>query len=164
MGSTGSRTSARGRELPLVLFSLEGHRCALPLPAVLRVFPMVEISPLPKAPPVVLGAINLHGKAVPVLDIRRRFRFPPREYGLSAHLLIAQTTRRVVALPVDEALGVTALAAEAVSPQGTVLPGIGHWGNIVTLPDGLLFIQNLDAFLSLDEEKQLEDALEGQGR
>lgn len=89
---------------------------------------------------------------------------PPREHGLSAHLLVAQTARRVLAFPVDEVFGVATVAAEPDSPPGTVLPGIGHAGGIVTLPDGLRFIRDPGAFLSLDEERQLGEALEEQER
>lgn len=46
--------------LRLVVFSIEGQRYALPLNDVERVLPMVAVSPLPQAPAVVLGVINLH--------------------------------------------------------------------------------------------------------
>ncbi len=146
--------------LRLVVFSIEGQRYALPLSAAERVLPMVAVSPLPQAPAVALGVVNLHGKIVPVLDIRRRFDLPPRDYGLSAHLLLARTSQRALALPVDEVLGVQEVAADAVTPPDAVLPGIGHVAGIVTLADGLLFIHDLDAFLSLDEERHLTAALE----
>lgn len=146
--------------LQLVVFVIEGERYALPLPAVERVLPMVAVSPLPKAPAIALGVINLHGQVIPVVDIRRRFDLPPRDYGLTARLLVARTIRRLLALPVDEVLGVREVAAEAVIPPEAVLPGIGHVAGIVALADGLLFIHDLDAFLSLDEEQQLTEALE----
>ena len=146
--------------LRLVVFVIEGQRYALPLSAVERVLPMVAVSPLPKAPAVALGVINLHGAVIPVLDIRLRFSWPPREYALTAHLLVARTRQRTLALPVDEALGVQEVAAEAVTPPDAVLPGIGQVAGIVALTDGLLFIHDLDAFLSLHEERQLTEALE----
>jgi len=146
--------------LQLVIFVIEGERYALSLPAVERVLLMVAVSPLPQAPAVALGVINLHGQVIPVLDIRRRFGLPPRDYGLTAHLLVARTSRRTLALPVDEVLGVREIAADAVIPPDAVLPGIGHVAGIVALADGLLFIHDLDAFLSLDEERQLTEALE----
>lgn len=157
-GSVG--TTSQGSVLWLVVFTIEGQRYALPLPATERVLPMVAVSPLPKAPEVAIGVINLHGTVLPVLDIRRRFGLPPRDYGPSAHLVVARTVRRTVALPVDEVTGVKAVAAEAVAEPGRVLPGIGHVAGIAALADGLLFIQDLDAFLSLDEEHVLAEALE----
>jgi len=112
----------------LVVFRLAEQQYALPLSAVERVLPMVAVSPLPQAPAIALGVINLHGQVVPVLDMRRCFGFPPRDYGLTAHLLVVRTTRRTLALPVDEVLGVREVAAAAVTAPEAVLPGIAQVG------------------------------------
>lgn len=156
--------SGNGSVLSLVVFGLTGQRYALHLRTVERVLPMAEVSPLPKAPPITLGVINFHGTVIPILDIQRRFGFPPRDYGLTAHLLVARTSRRMLAVPVDEVLEVREVAADAVTSSDTVLPGIGHVAGIVALADGLLFIHDLETFLSLDEEQRLTEALEEQER
>lgn len=149
------------RRLPLVVFVIEEQRYALPLAVVERVLPMIAVAPLPKSPAIALGVINLHGVVVPVLDIRRRFGRRPRPWDVTAHLLVARTKRRILAVPVDEVRGVSEVAAARVASPDAVLPGIGHVTGIVPLPDGLLFIHDLDAFLSLDEERELAQALEG---
>ncbi len=94
------------------------------------------------------------------MDIRKRFGFPTRTFDPRARLLVARTPRRVLALPVDAVVGVTEVASEAVTAPEAVLPGIGYVAGIATLPDGLLFIHDLDTFLSLDEERQLTEALQ----
>jgi purine-binding chemotaxis protein CheW len=111
--------------LRLVVFDLDGQAYAIPLPSVERVLPMVAVSPLPKAPAIALGVINLHGQILPVLDIRRRFGLPPREYGLTARLLVARTSQRTLAMPVDEVMGVSEVATEAITSPDAVLPGLG---------------------------------------
>ena len=63
----------------IVVFALDDRRIALPLAAVERVVRAVEVTPLPKAPAVVLGAVNVQGNLVPVFHLRRRFRMPERE-------------------------------------------------------------------------------------
>jgi purine-binding chemotaxis protein CheW len=143
-----------------VVFRLEGQRYAFQTFAVERVLPMVALAPLPKAPAVTLGVINLHGTVIPVLDIRLRFGFPPRDYGITAHLLVARTSRRTLAVPVDEVVGVQEVTVDTVTAPAAVLPGIGHVAGIVALADGLLFIHDLDTFLSLEEERELTTALE----
>jgi purine-binding chemotaxis protein CheW len=147
--------------LQLVVFSIDRQRYALPLHAVERVLPMVAVSPLPQAPAVVLGVINLHGQVIPVLDLRRRFGLPLCDYGLTARLLVVRTRRRTLALPVDEVLGVSGVAAETITRPDALLPGIGHVAGIVTLADGLLLIHDVEACLSLDEERRLSVSLEG---
>ena len=146
--------------LQLVVFDIEGQRYALPLNDVERVLPMVAVSPLPQAPAVVLGVINLHGQVIPVLDLRCRFGLPLCDYGLTARLLVVRTSRRILALAVDEALGVREIAQETITRPDALLPGIGHVAGIVTLADGLLFIHDLEVCLSLEEERRLTDALE----
>ena len=147
--------------LDLVVFVIDGQRYALALGAVERVRPMVAVSPLPEAPAVALGVINVHGTVVPVMDIRRRFGLPARDFGVSTRLLLARAGRRTLAVPADEVLGVVEAAAERVVRPDAVLEGIGHIAGVVALPDGLLFIHDLDAFLSPDEERRLSEALDG---
>ena len=68
--------------MSLVIFFLDDRRYGLRLDAVERVLPALDVTPLPKAPEIVLGLINLKGKIIPVLDVRRRFRLQEREIGL----------------------------------------------------------------------------------
>jgi purine-binding chemotaxis protein CheW len=163
-GPEVSKTPAfRDSLLQLVVFIADGQRYALPLVTVQRVLPMVAVSALPGSPAIALGVINLHGRVVPILDIRRRFGLPPRDWGLTGHLLVARTSRRVLAVPVDEVLGVSEVVEEAVARPDAILPGVGHVAGIVALPDGVLFIHDLEGFLSLDEEQRLAEALEADG-
>ena len=148
-----------GSQVRVVAFRLNGDRYAVPLTAAERVLPMVALSPLPGAPDVVLGALNLHGAVVPVLDIRRRLGLPAGELGPSARLLVGRTERRVLALPADTVEGVLEIAAEAIVPPETMLPRLEHVSGIVPLADGLLLIHDLDTFFSIDEERQLSEAL-----
>ena len=146
----------------LVVFRVDGTRYAVSLSAVERAYAMATVSPLPGAPPAVLGMINLHGRPVAVVDPRRRLGLPSREYGLAAHLLIARTPRRTLAIPTDEVLGVVELDAAAVTPAAAVAPRLPPAG-IAALPDGLLLIHDLDAFLTPEEEGQVDRALEAGG-
>jgi len=144
----------------LVPFLLGGAWYALDLGVVERVVPMAAVRPLPRAPQVVLGAFNLHGEVVPVVDVRRRLGLAPRGFALTARFLVARAGRRRLALAVDEVASVREVDAGAVVAPAAVLAGLRHLKGIVALADGLLLIQDIDAFLSLDEEARLAAALE----
>jgi purine-binding chemotaxis protein CheW len=125
---------------------------------------MVEVTPLPKAPEIVLGVLSLHGTVVPVFSIRRRVGLAEVEASLTDQLIVADTASRRVALVVDAVTGVVERTTEEITKAERVVPGTEYVEGIAKLGEGLLFIHNLDLFLSQPEESQLRDALaKGQG-
>jgi len=144
----------------LVVFTLDEQRYALYLSAVERIVRMVEITPLPGAPDIVMGVINLQGLVIPVFNIRKRFGLKNREPDLNDHLIIAKTSRRTVGLVVDEVSGMVEQGAERFVPPEKILPRIEYIEGVIKLEDGMILIHDLDRFLSLEEEKRLNGAME----
>lgn len=143
----------------LVVFVLDGRRYALALAVVERIIGMVEIAPFPKAPEIVGGVIDFHGELMPVFDVRRRFRLPARPHRLQDQLLIARTRRRRVALAVDAVEDVVTCPAGAQIDPATVVPGLEYVRGVTRIePHGLVFVHDLDSFLSLEEEEALAAA------
>ncbi len=145
---------------PLVLFSLDQLRYALHLSSVRRVIRAVEVAPLPKAPDIVDGIINLQGEIIPVFRIRRRFAIPERETSPSDHFLIAQTVRRSVALIADAVDGLVTRPKQDIIAAEAIHPRLKYVEGVLKLQDGLVLIHDLGKFLSLTEEKTLDQALE----
>ena len=147
-----------------VIFTLDELRYALHLTCVERVVRMVEITPLPKAPEIVLGVINMHGEVIPVVDIRKRFRLPIREVNLDDQMMIARTPRRLLALPVDLVKGLAEYSEEEIVVPEKIVAGTEYVEGVLKLPDGLILIHDLEKFLSLEEEKILNGAVCGEAR
>ena len=143
----------------LVVFRVDGERYALPLEVVERVVRAVAVTPLPNAPAIVLGAINVHGRVLPVLNLRRRFLLTEREIGPADWFLLARTARQTVVLVVDESDGVLELPTAGIVPSTEVTPGLDQFPGVVRLDDGLVLIHDLETFLSLDEARALHDAM-----
>ena len=147
----------------LVVFLLDDWRYALHLTQVARVVQMVEITPLPNAPPGVQGVVNLQGQVIPVFDIRGRFGLRAHEPGLDDHLIVARTTRRTVGLVADEVSDIADKRAADVAEASAILPRLGTIEGVLKLEDGLILIHDLERFLSLEEEELLDGALEARG-
>ena len=143
----------------LVVFSLDGQRYALALARVQRCIRVVAITPLPDAPAIVLGLVDLGGVVIPAINLRKRFNHPPRDVRLSDHLIIATTGKRTVALLVDETNGVIEASPESYAPAGEILPGLNLVDGAVKLENGLILIHDLDRLLSLEEETAIDRAL-----
>lgn len=156
MGTTGARMDDINR---LVTMRLDAGRYALPLVQVQRVIHAIAITPLPKAPQIITGIINMQGQVIPVVDMRRRFSLPERDIALDDHMVIARTSRRDVVLVVDAVEEVIGLPADAIIAGEMILPELEYVDGVIKLEDGLVLIHDLDRLLSLDEETALVEAL-----
>lgn len=143
----------------IVVFSLDEPHYALPLSTVERVIRAVEITPLPKAPEIVLGVLNMGGQIIPVMNVRTRFRLPPRKMHVDDRFIISRTSSRLVALAVDSEISIRTLADADVVSAKQALPFAEYVQGVAKLDDNLVLIHDLDQFLSLDEERQLDAAL-----
>ena len=143
----------------LVVFTVDDQRYAVPLAVVERVVPMVEITPVPQTPEIVLGVINVQGRVIPVINVRKRLSLPARAPHLSDQLLIARTSKRAVALVVDAVSEVMTLSSQEVVLGETILAHLDYVTGVVKWHDGLILIHDLDRFLSLEEEQALHEAI-----
>jgi purine-binding chemotaxis protein CheW len=157
MGGHSIAQLAATREL--VVLNLADQRYALDVTVVERIVLAVAITRLPKAPQIVLGIVNVQGRVVPVVDTRQRFGLPSREIELSDHLVIARTSRRVIALLADAAAGVIRCAPDEITEADHILSSAEYLEGVVRLTDGLILIHDLDTFLSPVEEQSLDRAL-----
>jgi purine-binding chemotaxis protein CheW len=143
----------------LVAFILDEQQYALPLTTVQRVVRMVEVTPLPKAPEIVLGVIDFQGTIIPVMSMRKRFGLLEPETSLSDQLIVADTATRSVAVVVNSVTGVVERTPEDVTKAEKIVPGLPYVEGITRLEGGILFIHNLEHFLSKNEEQQLDGLL-----
>ena len=145
--------------MQLVVFRLDDQRYGLPLAVVERIVRAAELTPLPKAPAIVLGAVDVAGQVLPVLNVRQRFRLPDRDLSPAHQFLIAQTRQRPVVLVIDEAQGVIEAPEAEIVDAAEIAPCLEQISGVVKLTDGLVLIHDLDKFLSLDEGRALDQAL-----
>jgi purine-binding chemotaxis protein CheW len=143
----------------LMAFRLDAQGYALYLSVVEKVVRAAEITPLPKAPEIVLGIVNWQGRVIPVVNMRARFGLTAREIDLADRFIFARTGKRVVALIADSVDGVIFRSREEVVSPEHIAPGITYIDGVAKLEDGLLLIHDLDKFLSLEEKNALDCAL-----
>jgi len=143
----------------IVLFSLDEQRYALYLSAVERIVLTVEITPLPKAPEIVMGIINFHGEIIPIINIRKRFNLPAREIELDDQLIIARTSKRLVGLLVDSVSGVHELEQLQLTGTEGAFPYADYLSGIARIENNIVLIHDLEKFLSLDEQQVMDEIL-----
>lgn len=139
----------------LVIFKLEDCRYALPLFIIDKIIPAVEITNIPEAPDIVLGAINVRGQVIPVLNIRKRFGLPKKSMDLNDHIIIANTLKRVVALVVDSVQSVVAYPEDEIISSKKFDDNMNKINCAIKLDDEIVFVYDLNNFFYCEEEKVL---------
>jgi purine-binding chemotaxis protein CheW len=142
-----------------MVFALDAGRYAIPLAAADRIVRAAEVTPLPAAPGLVLGVLDVGGHVLPVFDTRARFNLPSRQIEPADYFLIARAGARRVVLIIDRPLGVIDQPADAVVEAGLITHGIEQIGGVIRLEDGLVLIQDLEQLLTADESRDLDRAL-----
>lgn len=119
------------------------------------------MSPLPRAPAVVQGVVDIRGEVVPVIDLHRRFGLPSKPMDLADHLVVVEAGPRRLAVHVGHDVELRAARSTDVGPVGPLAP---HARGVARLEDGLAMIHDVDAFLWPGEVVALDAALADQPR
>lgn len=152
--------SSEAKSEQILIFTLDESVFALPLRRVIKVIHAIEIRYLPKAPEIISGIINVRGQIIPVVDIRKRLELKVHEIIPDDRFIIADTGKRVVAILVNSVTGIRNLASQQLSVVDGNLSFAEHVSCIAKIDDELVLIYDLDRFLSLDEETELEQSLQ----
>jgi chemotaxis signal transduction protein len=118
-------------------FTLAGHRVAVDVADAREVVVFESITPLPLAPPFVLGLANLRGSVMPVVDLAPLLGLPPREARAQTLGLVLAHGEWKAAAVVDTVLGLEPLQArDGGDPNGTNVAGAD--GSIPVLDAGAM--------------------------
>jgi purine-binding chemotaxis protein CheW len=148
---------ATGGQLQVVVFTVEGKSLCVDILKVQEILRMVEITPFPRMPAFALGAINVRGRIVPVVNLRRKLGLPDRPPGRKTCNLLVRAGDQVIGLLVDEVLEVLEIPASLVEPpdRGPAWMRSELFSGLGKLPGRLLVILNPDRLLSPEEEQLL---------
>jgi len=120
---------------------------------------MVAITPLPGGPEFIDGVINVHGKIIPVLNLRCRFGLPGRPAGFNDQLIILRCATRSFALIADMACDVWDCTEQMQTETAEIIPDLPLLTAVVKLPDGLILLQDPEALLSPGESFAIDELI-----
>lgn len=149
----------RGRMVDVLQFELHGQKYGIPVADADEILRAVSITPLPNAPRIIEGVIDIRGSVTPVLDIRARFGMPAKPVETSDHLIVARAGARRVAIRADQVQGLVGLSPADIASVTSVTTKIDHISGVARLPDGLVILHDLHTFLSEAESEALDASM-----
>ena len=141
----------------LVSIRVGGETFGVPVLSVQDVIAPVRIDIVPLAPPEVAGSLNLRGRIVTAIDIRKRMGMPAREEGAPHMSVIVERSGELYALQVDDVGDVLWLAVAEQEPTPITLSA--DWravsDGLYRLENELMLVLNVERFLTLSPNQQL---------
>ncbi len=143
--------------LQLVTFSIAEEEFGVDILKVQEIIRTMEITKVPRAPEFVEGVINLRGKVIPILDLRRRFGLVSREHDKHTRIIVIEINNMIVGFVVDSVSEVLRIPASTVEPPPPVVAGLEseYISGVGKLEDRLLILLDLDSLLSSEEKSAL---------
>ena len=149
----------------LLTFEVAEQTYGLPVTEVVRIIEMVTITHLPDVPDTIQGIINLQGRAVPVMDLRQRFRLPHQPYGLHTPIILVNMEGdRMLGLIVDAVEDVLEVVAKNMEMTDAIVPselssGVAPLAGVAKVNRQMILILNAQGLLSQTEHRELSQAL-----
>jgi len=123
-------------ERPYFVFVIESQMFALAVEAVDMVTRAAALTVLPECPKLLLGLLNLHGKRVPVVDLRSHFGLKSRGLRADDCIIICRAGRFSLGLAADDVVGVRRFTAADVDASDAIFPGMEEYISGVGAVDG----------------------------
>jgi purine-binding chemotaxis protein CheW len=145
--SNSTHASDHGADqLQLVTFEVAGEEFAVDILAVQEINRMMELTRVPASPPAVEGVINLRGKIIPVLDLRKRFGMDAGDKTDQMRIIVVEVHKRVIGFIVDSVHEVLRISQNIVEPAPAMVCSINSEfiAGVGKLEDRLLILLELE--------------------
>jgi len=141
--------------IQLVTFELAGEVFGIDILKVQEITPMSKITRVPNAPYFVEGVINLRGKVVPVVDLRKILDLELRTYDNSSRIIVLQLDGKIIGILVDrmrEVIWVNKNMIETNPTQTDSKVSESYIIGVVNLVDNLVILLDLYKLLNIRQE------------
>jgi len=108
-------------EKQLVVFDLADETYGVDIGSVREIIRIQEITKVPRTPDYVEGVINLRGKVIPVIDLRKKFGFEKAEVTKDTRIVVVDINGADIGVVVDAVTEVLRLSSDAVEPPTGVI-------------------------------------------
>lgn len=123
--------------MQFLIFHLDKDSYAMPTAGIARVLPLMELKTLPQAPSFVAGLMNLHGQAVPVIDLCRLACGRPHAARFDTRILLLDYAPREgrthpLGLIAEKVEGIISIDPEQLNEAGVDNQGAPYLGKVAT--------------------------------
>lgn len=150
------------KDLQVVGFRIGNETYGVRIATVREIVRVPEITTVPSAPDTIEGVINLRGKIIPVMDLRKRFGVEQIVHDKRNRILVVELENKLVGLIVNSASEVLKIPPSEIEAPGSVFAEgeSGYVTGVGKLKGRLIILLDISKLLHRPEFKRLEEAAE----
>jgi len=150
-------------EMQMVVFKLKQQdmvsEYGVSVTTVQEIIPMTPPTKLPQTPDFIEGIINLRGRVIPIIDLKKRFNMGTSELTAESRSVVVEVGGKTVGIIVDEVSEVMRLPLDNIEPPPAVMGAIAseYITGVGKLDNRLLILLDMDKIFNEGERTELYD-------
>ncbi len=140
--------------MQLVNFSLDGEEYGVEVLKVREIIRMTDITRVPNTLHYIEGVINLRGKVIPVISLRKKFALDSAESDNRTRIIVMEMTSELTGFIVDSVVEVIRISAGEIQPPPSVIAGSidqEYLTGVINREDRLMVMLNVERLFSHEE-------------
>lgn len=117
------KEETKGQITQLVSFSVDREEYAVPVLKIMEILRMPDVTRVPNTPPYVEGVMNLRGKVIPLVSLRKRLNMTGGENSRRTRAMVIDVTGELMGFVVDSVSEVLRVAESEILPPPAAITG-----------------------------------------
>lgn len=150
------QSTEHGELIQLVSFNLAQEEYGVDVLKVREIIRMPSITRVPNTPGYVEGVINLRGKVIPIIAMRKRFSLSDADYDKQTRIMVMDVGGELMGFIVDAVSEVIRISGSEIQPSPAVVTsGIDQEciAGVINQAERLLVLLDLEKIFTQDERR-----------
>ncbi len=145
--------------LQLVSFKVGTEEFGVDILKVQEINRMLKITKVPNAPDFVEGVVNLRGRIIPVIDLRKRLSIESKVHDNKTRIVVVDILGNIVGFIVDEVNEVLRISKDIIENPPELVSQVDSdfITSVAKLEDRIIILLDLDNLLKKDEKEVLQE-------
>ncbi len=137
--------------IQVVTFFIAEEEFAVEILDVHEIIRLIQITPVPNVAEFLEGVINLRGKVIPVINLRKRFDLPRIANSGKTRIIVMELRQKIMGFLVDEVSEVLSISKNIIEETPPIVAGVDaeYIRGVANMANGLLIILELEALLEV---------------
>lgn len=143
----------------IVSFRLAEEEYGVDIMRAQEIIMISQITRVPEVPDFICGLINLRGHVIPIVDLRKRFGLPARDWDEHTRVIVVNVESKTIGIVVDAVTEVLRISVDQIEPPPSSITGLDHdyIRGLVKLESKLLILLNIERILSREQQREVSE-------